>query len=336
MFHQDVIGISYTGIMICLQLSTLREGREAMKLELLHEFVVLAKHRNFSTAAKELYSTQPGLSSHMAALEKELGFSLLDRSSGKLGLTPAGLEFLKRSQLILDAWDKTLERCSELADAQAPVRIASVSPRSALYNLIVDQMDVPVTFVDVDYNTPIPLVLARGLADVAVYDDCRGLSSWEKDLEEKGLSYIPCSRYRLAICFMKTHPLAAVEHLSAEDVARYPIRINSGAYFDTHKYVLAKNFPAGVEPSFMLDPLENSTGLYFVDFEDGVHICGLDAIRDSVDNRNDVVMRTEIDGLDMAVDSGLLYRNDAKGTYIEGFVKKLAALMMEQREKEEF
>ncbi len=51
-----------------------------MKLEVLREFVVLSKYRNFTTAARELYITQPGLSNHMSAMEKELGFRVFERT----------------------------------------------------------------------------------------------------------------------------------------------------------------------------------------------------------------------------------------------------------------
>jgi DNA-binding transcriptional LysR family regulator len=52
-----------------------------MKIETLNEFVVFAKHMNFSSAARELYCSQPGLSNHIMTLEKELGFALINRCS---------------------------------------------------------------------------------------------------------------------------------------------------------------------------------------------------------------------------------------------------------------
>lgn len=52
-----------------------------MYLEFMIEFNVLAECLNFSAAAKELYVSQPTLSKHMAALEEDLGFRLIEKGS---------------------------------------------------------------------------------------------------------------------------------------------------------------------------------------------------------------------------------------------------------------
>ncbi|WP_180995033.1 LysR family transcriptional regulator [Raoultibacter timonensis] len=64
-----------------------------MQIELLEEFVVLSVTKNFSEAAIRLNMAQPTLSRHMGILEKELGFSLLNRTR-PLTLTPNGRNFL--------------------------------------------------------------------------------------------------------------------------------------------------------------------------------------------------------------------------------------------------
>ena len=65
------------------------------------EFNVLAECLNSSAAAKELYVSQPTLSKHMAALEEDLGFRLIERQPATR-LTPAGVEFHKRTAGLLD------------------------------------------------------------------------------------------------------------------------------------------------------------------------------------------------------------------------------------------
>lgn len=70
------------------------------------EFNVLARTLNFSTAAKELYLSQPTLSKHMTALESELGFALLTRQP-TVALTEAGSEFYRRSAPLLEhVWNE--------------------------------------------------------------------------------------------------------------------------------------------------------------------------------------------------------------------------------------
>lgn len=47
------------------------------KLDLYRIFSVVAKNNSFSSAAKDLYMTQPAVSQAMMQLEKELGTRLL-------------------------------------------------------------------------------------------------------------------------------------------------------------------------------------------------------------------------------------------------------------------
>lgn len=61
-----------------------------MNLKQLEAFVCVAEMRNFSQAAKKLYLTQPTVSSHIHALEKELGARLFIRTTKDVELSPAG------------------------------------------------------------------------------------------------------------------------------------------------------------------------------------------------------------------------------------------------------
>lgn len=56
----------------------------------IHEFLVLAEYLSFSKAAEALFITQPTLSRHIAALERDLGVSLFVRSTTKVSLTEQG------------------------------------------------------------------------------------------------------------------------------------------------------------------------------------------------------------------------------------------------------
>ncbi len=76
----------------------------------LNLFLVVAKHLNFSAAAKELYMTQPAVSHQIVALEKELGTKLFQRSTRKIQLTHSGELFLEDAKRILDLEDAAKER----------------------------------------------------------------------------------------------------------------------------------------------------------------------------------------------------------------------------------
>lgn len=82
-----------------------------MNIDQLREFTLLAKTMNFTRAAQMLNLSQSALSTHVMKMERELGVRLLDRSHQKIGFTPAGRELLETTSVMLEAYDKYLDRC---------------------------------------------------------------------------------------------------------------------------------------------------------------------------------------------------------------------------------
>ena len=68
--------------------------------------MAVAECGGFTAAAHLLGLSQPAISQSMAALEADAGVPLLDRSSGKVSLTPAGERLLLYARRILALYDK--------------------------------------------------------------------------------------------------------------------------------------------------------------------------------------------------------------------------------------
>ncbi len=68
----------------------------------LRVFCALARHLNMSRAAQELELTPSGISHCLKALEADIGCRLFERTSRRLSLTPAGLEFRTEAEAILE------------------------------------------------------------------------------------------------------------------------------------------------------------------------------------------------------------------------------------------
>ena len=74
---------------------------EFIDFKILLSFCKLVEKGSFSEAARELYITQPALSTHISKLEKYLGIQLVERSTKYVELTKAGRFFYKKAKKIL-------------------------------------------------------------------------------------------------------------------------------------------------------------------------------------------------------------------------------------------
>ena len=83
-----------------------------MKVEArLRAFSAVARHGSFSRAAEELYVSQPAVSKHVAALERELGVRLLERGRSGAALTDAGrrlVDYVVRAEALLASGRRAL------------------------------------------------------------------------------------------------------------------------------------------------------------------------------------------------------------------------------------
>ena len=68
----------------------------------LRAFLTIVDQGSFSEAAELLHLTQPAISKRLAALENQLGVSLIDRSHRQIRLTEAGTRLLPHARRILD------------------------------------------------------------------------------------------------------------------------------------------------------------------------------------------------------------------------------------------
>lgn len=72
-----------------------------MELKQLEHFVAVAETHSFTRAAEQLGMSQPGLSASIQALERGVGAELLERTTRRVLVTPAGDALLHSAQLVL-------------------------------------------------------------------------------------------------------------------------------------------------------------------------------------------------------------------------------------------
>lgn len=92
------------------------------RLDRIRIFQMVADHTSFAEAARRLQIPSVAASREVAALEKELGVTLLRRTTRSVGLTKQGADYLARSRRAL----------AELDDAARALRGEDAHPRGQL------------------------------------------------------------------------------------------------------------------------------------------------------------------------------------------------------------
>lgn len=97
-----------------------------MEIRHLRYFVAVAEERHFGRAADRLRMAQPPLSQQIKQLEEELGTLLLERTTRRVDLTPAGTLLLERARVLLSELDTTVQDVKEVGlGAAGVIRLGS-------------------------------------------------------------------------------------------------------------------------------------------------------------------------------------------------------------------
>jgi DNA-binding transcriptional LysR family regulator len=178
-------------------------------------FVALAETLHFGRAAERLHISQPPLTRQIAALERELGVSLLERNSRRAKLTHAGQRFLEDARLTIAAFDQAC-RNAQLAE-RGDLGFMMHAAHTVLPRLTRQFMtEHPQVHVEPREMLPdlLPDAVLTGRFDAAVTFDpgpIRGLST-HQIFEETLCLAVPAG-----------HRLAASPTIRAEELAGEPL-----------------------------------------------------------------------------------------------------------------
>lgn len=87
-----------------------------MTIQQLEYVIALNIYRHFVTAAKKCFVTQPTITIQVKKLEKEIGFSIFDKSTSPFKPTDLGLMFIKKAEIILREVSELKNMVSEELD----------------------------------------------------------------------------------------------------------------------------------------------------------------------------------------------------------------------------
>jgi LysR family hydrogen peroxide-inducible transcriptional activator len=108
---------------------------ERPTLQQLAYLVALGEHRHFGHAADACFVSQPALSNQIRELERRLGVTLVERTSRRVMLTPAGKAAAERAREVLRAVDELAEQARADGTGLTGVLRLGVIPTMAPYLL---------------------------------------------------------------------------------------------------------------------------------------------------------------------------------------------------------
>ena len=302
-----------------------------MQTETLHEFVVLANYLNFRRAADLLHISQPTLSNHITALERELGFRLFDREGGTR-LTTAGAHFYDAAQALLDGLERGIEESRALAREHPPVRIQSYGKEDSVLSPLFSQIETPFRLVPLDETSPALASLETGEADIVVTPHAPALIERGAPTRKTRLACLPIGEVGLTLLMSRANPLAALPALTREDLRGAEVFIPYGNSYDWGK-------------SFAADALGGDLGLTFVKDPglplglDNIPLRGLGqrvtmsyrgAARRACAYQPDLVAFDELDGAPWTTTEYLVFRADDPNPNVPAFVEEVRALTQAQ------
>lgn len=185
----------------------------------LRAFVAVARSGSFSTAARELHLSQPGVTRQVQRLERDLDTTLLDRSGRVCRLTPAG------ERVLLWA-EETLQRQRELRallHGSAPrlsgeLRIAaSTTPGEFL----VPELVAGFVRLHPDVHPSVAIVDSAAVENAVRARSC-DLGFAGAQLAGCGLRYRPVIEDEVVLAVPAGHPFATAGEIDLADLAREP------------------------------------------------------------------------------------------------------------------
>jgi len=193
---------------------------DQVELRELRYFIAVAEELNFTRAAARLGLAQPPLSAAIGKLERKLGVRLLERTSRRVTLTPAGAVLLDQARITIETAGAAIQRTRRAGNQPEPRLTVAVKPGtgtsllSKIMQRCAEDPRLPQVHLLFGHPGGPATAVRRGAADVAILRapfDQRGLDT-ELLLTEPRVAVLPAG-----------HRLAGRAELRRADLAGEPM-----------------------------------------------------------------------------------------------------------------
>ncbi len=277
-----------------------------MKLEQLIQIAAVEKYHSVSEAARQLYISQPALSTSISNLEAELNVQIFKRGAKGTVPTPQGLEVLQLAREALDA----IKRMQQVGSPAGAVSGDVYLLLSSAYSFIVPELmkrfraDYPQADLIIEEHDKMSVVEAiiKGLNNLGLI--AWGLTPEEKPayLKERNLEFELYGRREIVVYISKAHPFAQYNEVPWAEIIKeqlvlpskrlktllasyqltLPEKVLVMSDREALKKMVAENFAVAVMPdNYMIGDIFVELGLIQTVKIQGLGCCGMDCLLSS-------------------------------------------------------
>ena len=203
-------------------------GMRAVRVNQLQYFESVARNLSFTKAADECHVAQPAISQQIHALEQELGFPLLVRSTKGVWLTEAGRVYYHEIAGVLGTLSRAARRARTIAEGKAGTLSVGItnSGQTAVLGVLKDfAAEYPAVLIELrrTHAADQYAQLVQGEFDVLV-------TATEYMSKRSDVRMVGCATAPLRIAMSKTHPLAGKKSLVVDDLRGYSLLLKTYPY----------------------------------------------------------------------------------------------------------
>ena len=244
-----------------------------MKLQQLRYLSEVARRDlNVSSAAEALFTSQPGISKQIKALEDELGIEIFVRNGKRLvGVTEPGRAVLAIAERLLSEAANLKRAGEEFANETLGTLTVAATHTQARYALpkavAAFKRRYPDVQIVIHQGNPSQICeqVASGEADFCV--------ATEAIAEHPALVALPCYQWNRCVVVPARHALLKSEPLTLEAIARFPIVTYDFAY--ANRSLVNRAFEQrGLKPNVVLTAFDADVIKTYVELGLGVGILG--------------------------------------------------------------
>jgi DNA-binding transcriptional LysR family regulator len=227
-------------------------------LKHLSTFVAVAEELNFHRAAERLTMAQPAVSRIVLELEDRLGVRLLERTTRKVRLTESGRYLLEEAQDILgriDIAENTVRLLASGTKAILRIGYTTITGHSLVPDITREfRISNPDVRLELTYMTS-PMQRDKILQDEIDLGFIEG-SFMSSEIETR-----PVARHRLVALLPPTHPLAAKDALTIEDLAGEQLVMGTNVEWPTLRRIVVDAFQSAGKVMTVAQEASSLTGI---------------------------------------------------------------------------